>query len=1072
MKRKISFVLILALLVAAGSKAEPIDRSKAMLQAKNFLQAKGINVSQNLGEVQGPRKSHGINQETPYYYVFNNGNDEGFVIVSGDDRTMPVLAYSDKGHFNPNAISEGLQGILDGYAGEIDELDLKGVSAEGIKDAARTKKPTTQPIAPLITAKWGQREPYSSKLPMMPGTSNHCYVGCTSVAMAQLVYYHRNRLPAKLPKTIPGYTNSTKVAGKYIVLPSIAAGTAFNWNNMFDVLDGTQTAAQKNNVALLSACCAISIRTDFTPTVSTASVGNLLPALTNYFGFKSSYSTYLKRYAYTYEKWKEMLINELKQSRPVYYCGNSNYNGVHAFIVDGYDGGELFHVNWGWDGQNEGYFALSVLDPNYLNGEDAYVTNTSYCNNQFAFFDVQPAYGYSNVSDNTNLNVLINSASGTSATVTYTNNTANAGAYIFGLGYYDNNGNIQIMRQATNVYVNMVKGGTTTVKYNVAATDFSTKKLAAGTYKLFPIAKLKTEDEWRQCDQVTNYYYIKAVYSGSSVSLSVASYQANITATSITFPGSCVKGAQQPAIVAVKNTGEDYYGYIYLFASTSSSKGSAKSAYQVYIPAGKTIKIKLYFTPNTAATWNVWASYNSSGTGVIGQTTVKIASGSYANALGVASISLENVKTGYTVNGRNLKGKVSVKNYANYSFSGRISAVLYYKSGSTLYQAWKNCDENITLGSGKTTDFSFNFENLNPGTAYAIVFKTDDGKYFSYNYLYRYFYVTDAVLLYTADGNMKAVSPAATITVDANTVAADFTGTTAVVKKVVPNSNPNTLYYFGANEGATGLTGKNVIMGEVADKIALTHGYRFFPPKSFTAKSITYTRNSKLGTKGNDGWQTLVIPFDATKVTCDGKEISWFKSDKDYGKNFWLKEFSYIEGRSTILFGYTQQIKANHPYLYAVPGTYWGKEYNLVGKNVVFSATNAKVQADPVVVTGSDVFNFRGTYNSETIKNIYLLNSTGTKFVASSSATVNPFECYFVAREKDMTDVTDLNIGSIDEEELDAIVNTKVVAKEEMVDVYNLSGVKVGRVKADGTKYDLDNLPKGIYIIRGKKIIR
>ena len=42
-----------------------------------------------------PRKGK-TTQDTDAYYVFNRENDEGFIIVSGDDKTIPVLGYCDK----------------------------------------------------------------------------------------------------------------------------------------------------------------------------------------------------------------------------------------------------------------------------------------------------------------------------------------------------------------------------------------------------------------------------------------------------------------------------------------------------------------------------------------------------------------------------------------------------------------------------------------------------------------------------------------------------------------------------------------------------------------------------------------------------------------------------------------------------------------------------------------------------------------------------------------------------------------------------------------------------------------
>ena len=48
--------------------------------------------------------------------------------------------------------------------------------------------------------------------------------------------------------------------------------------------------------------------------------------------------------------------------RPLYYEG-LNISGGHAFVCDGYDGAGYYHINWGWSGGSNGYFKLSVMNP-------------------------------------------------------------------------------------------------------------------------------------------------------------------------------------------------------------------------------------------------------------------------------------------------------------------------------------------------------------------------------------------------------------------------------------------------------------------------------------------------------------------------------------------------------------------------------------------------------------------------------------------------------------------------------------------------------------------------------------
>jgi len=68
------------------------------------------------------------------------------------------------------------------------------------------------------------------------------------------------------------------------------------------------------------------------------------------------------RSGYGIQEWENMIYAELANQRPVLYCANSNTGG-HAFICDGYDGKGFFHINWGWDTDSDGFYSLSVLNP-------------------------------------------------------------------------------------------------------------------------------------------------------------------------------------------------------------------------------------------------------------------------------------------------------------------------------------------------------------------------------------------------------------------------------------------------------------------------------------------------------------------------------------------------------------------------------------------------------------------------------------------------------------------------------------------------------------------------------------
>ncbi|MBQ4206279.1 MAG: Spi family protease inhibitor, partial [Bacteroidales bacterium] len=100
MKKTLLFIAIFAMTVGTIF-ANPVDRQRAQQIGQNFMNAK---IGQKT-DVQLNLVYTAATREAVDYYVFNNGGDNGFVIVAGDDRVKPILAYSTSGCFNPNDIA-------------------------------------------------------------------------------------------------------------------------------------------------------------------------------------------------------------------------------------------------------------------------------------------------------------------------------------------------------------------------------------------------------------------------------------------------------------------------------------------------------------------------------------------------------------------------------------------------------------------------------------------------------------------------------------------------------------------------------------------------------------------------------------------------------------------------------------------------------------------------------------------------------------------------------------------------------------------------------------------------------
>lgn len=341
------FTTVALLLSATMAWAAPLTPQQALQRA--------------IGQ-EGPAKVRGVNATKTYHlvyekktaadascYVFNAANGGGYLVVSANDITMPVLGYSDSGTFDVNNIPENMRWWLDQYDREINHA-----VAEGVKGGTRTA--TTRAMAaisPMIKTKWNQGEPYNNQCPVVEGKK--CVTGCVATAMAQVMNYHKYPEYGKGTVTIT-LDNTTSETSLYL------NNTKIDWANMLDTYTaGSYNQTQADAVAFLMKACGYSVNMSYSPVESGAISNNIGSALKLNFKYNSNISYEMRDY-YTDEAWTNLIYNELANKRPVLYGGQGDAGG-HQFVCDGYDGNGYFHINWGWGGSSDGYFQLQALNP-------------------------------------------------------------------------------------------------------------------------------------------------------------------------------------------------------------------------------------------------------------------------------------------------------------------------------------------------------------------------------------------------------------------------------------------------------------------------------------------------------------------------------------------------------------------------------------------------------------------------------------------------------------------------------------------------------------------------------------
>ncbi len=186
-------------------------------------------------------------------------------------------------------------------------------------------------------------------------------------------------------------------------------------------------------------------------------------------------------------------------------------------------------------------------------------------------------------------------------------------------------------------------------------------------------------------------------------------------------------------------------------------------------------------------------------------------------------------------------------------------------------------------------------------------------------------------------------------------------------------TNPNLLVYV--NEASKAPAGvQNVIIDGVAEEIILTDATgnnNFYCPQSFTAKSISYSRDFSQTTEieVSRGWETIALPFDVQSITHESHGTLVPFGGEDSGYHFWLRQLfgSGLAGAT--------QIKANKPYLISMPNnTIYPSVYNQNG-TVTFSSTDVTVPETSAQSDGYENVTLHAAFQQvEQSSSIYALN--------------------------------------------------------------------------------------------------
>lgn len=677
--------------------AGPVSEGQALSVAREFVAMHSMSTA----GLEMVKKTTRLDASQPAYYVFNvKRADSGFIIVAGDDRAPAVLGYSDHGTFDADDVPAALAEMLDSYALQIAALDEGIAPRQGL---------TRQPIAPMVPSNWAQGNPYNIKLPFV-GTK-HASTGCVATAMAQVMYYWK--WPARPTTTIPAYTSESL----YYYMPALAP-VDFDWDMMHDnyLTDDTLSEAA-NAVATLMLYCAQSVEMDFNESSSGASTTYSPVAFSTYFGYEPSVHS-IKRVNYTTQEWEDAIYAELQAARPVIFSGSKSPGG-HAFVCDGCDNDGLFHINWGWNSQSNGYFLLNVLNPQ-LQGTGSAAGSHGYIFDNAAVVGIRPGNQTSSQVMMTVTNQVLNSYTNTrsstnndftaNVTARFYNLTSSVMAVDFGWGLYNGDNFIK------TVYTTYSTSSTPGHFYTLSERTLSFGSgISSGTYRIVPICRQRgVNASWQPCAGA-DHNYIRVVINGNACSFKAfgSADAPNYTVNNISLEGNRHPNRPMNITLNMTNNSESVNNMLYMFIGSSSS--TPTTAGVVSLGNGETGDVHFRYVPTAAGTYTLKFSFNEDGSNPIATRILVIDEMPAANLSGTYQVLNQ---TGGIIHSDKFSVLLNITNNDSQTYREDISITLYKRTYGNYGTPVQSKVQYIELAPGASTTVQFDMDEVIDGWRY------------------------------------------------------------------------------------------------------------------------------------------------------------------------------------------------------------------------------------------------------------------------------------------------------------------------------------------------------------------
>ncbi len=428
-KFTISTLLFFLIITIGYSKQVPVKIAKEYAQSY-YIEHYNIANKTSINKINLVLSQTIKDKGRAIYYIFDGTNNSGWIIISADDISFPVLAYSFKNHFDIDGKNKASKYFLQQLENQIIyAIDNNTKSSPIIEQAWNKYKHSNKTqitianVNPLLTTNWDQDCYYNMYCPQdYSGYCNRALTGCVATSMAQIIKYH-----SYPNQGLGSHTYSHPVYG---TLSANFGNTTYNYSNMPNSLSSSTPLVKRQAVGRLMSDCGISVDMNYGPNGSGSNTSFALNAFKNYFRYDLEASEQYKN-DYTITKYMSLLRESLDNSYPILYSGTDVSLGFgHAWVCDGYQGTSMFHMNWGWSGSNNGYYQINNLTvSNYTFNDDQgaiinlHPLSTSGCSGTKTYTTISgyidDGSSYNNYSNNKDCKWLIKPITGSDVVLTF-----------------------------------------------------------------------------------------------------------------------------------------------------------------------------------------------------------------------------------------------------------------------------------------------------------------------------------------------------------------------------------------------------------------------------------------------------------------------------------------------------------------------------------------------------------------------------------------------------------------------------------------------------------------------------